>query len=429
MSLLFSALQEQFRTVERESISKKAWERFCFLGLPNRGHEAFGYVPMRELLQSSFAISELSRLEKSDFSSAVLPECADSHLVFVDGRFSPELSNLSALPSQLLVLSTEEAQRTHGQFLQNAYLRSVREESDPFALLNLSLYTQGAWIYIPPRVECTSPIQCLFISTSSSPQIDTPRVHVALGKNSSARMYFSSFAKDPLVSHLTAPYTEITLDEGASFEWFSTPDASPSAWHFESIRAYVKRDAVFKAQSTTLGARSVRQSYRVYLMGENAETQLRGLWMLSESRTAHAHVRVDHEAPMTRSLQRFKGVLKDRAQSSFEGKIFVRDCAQKTEAYQLNNNLILSPGAMANAKPNLEIFADDVKASHGATVAQIDPEQLFYLTARGLSLQTARHLLVGGFCREMISEVSYPSLKQLFERQIEAFINGGEDCL
>ncbi|MES2122471.1 MAG: SufD family Fe-S cluster assembly protein, partial [Chlamydiota bacterium] len=174
--------------------------------------------------------------------------------------------------------------------------------------------------------------------------------------------------------------------------------------------ATLKKDARLQSFTLTSGAKSVRHSYGVQLNGENAEAELKGLSMLSGNRTSHAHVKMVHAAERTRSMQKFKTVLSDASQSSFEGKILVHAIAQKTEAYQLNNSLILSPGAVANCKPNLEIFADDVKASHGATISQIDPQQLFYLTTRGIDEKTARELLVQGFCREMTDQLPYPFL-------------------
>jgi Fe-S cluster assembly protein SufD len=158
--------------------------------------------------------------------------------------------------------------------------------------------------------------------------------------------------------------------------------------------------------------RIARHSLRVHIQGENADALLQGLWHQKKSSQTHTHVFVEHAAPHAKSLQKFKGVLKDTAQSSFEGKIFVRPEAQKTEAYQLNQNLLLSDAAIANAKPNLEVFADDVKASHGATFSQVDDEQLFYLKSRGLSPEAASRLLIRGFMQEMIDQIGVPSVRQ-----------------
>jgi Fe-S cluster assembly protein SufD len=167
-----------------------------------------------------------------------------------------------------------------------------------------------------------------------------------------------------------------------------------------------------KHLSVTQGPRLTRHSLRAVLNGENSDALLQGLWHLKGLSQAHTHVEVEHAAPSARSLQKFKGILNDHSQSSFEGKIFVRPIAQKTEAYQLNNNLLLGDHSIAYAKPNLEIFADDVKASHGATMAQLDEEQLFYLKSRGITETDAKALLIDGFRHEMIDQITIPSVRE-----------------
>ncbi len=157
--------------------------------------------------------------------------------------------------------------------------------------------------------------------------------------------------------------------------------------------------------SVTTGAETVRQDYHATLSGEAADATLQGIWMLKDRREAHTHVVMHHEAPHCRSMQLFKGVLDERSKSSFEGKIYVQKEAQKTEAYQLNKHLLLGERVIANSKPNLEIFADDVKASHGATMTQVDESELFYLKARGISEKAAKALLIHGFCQEMIEKI------------------------
>jgi Fe-S cluster assembly protein SufD len=181
----------------------------------------------------------------------------------------------------------------------------------------------------------------------------------------------------------------------------------------------LKRSSRFEAWNVLSGGQLSRFSSRISLNGENGEALLQGIWMLNENHQAHTHVVMDHHAPHCHSLQKFKGVMADISQASFEGKILVRQPAQKTEAYQLNNNLILGDHAIAYSKPNLEIFADDVKASHGATVTQIDEEQLFYLNSRGIGSSDAKKLLVQGFCREIIDQIPFTSLREQGGRHVE----------
>ena len=194
------------------------------------------------------------------------------------------------------------------------------------------------------------------------------------------------------------------------------------AWHLDAFRATLKRDSYLKTVSVTEGGMTVRNDYRITLAGENAEALLNGIWMLSDKREAHANIFIDHQAPICRSFQLFKDVLTDFSRSSFEGKIMVRQAAQKTEAFQLNNNLLLNDHAHADSKPNLEIFADDVKASHGATFGQLDPDQLFYLKTRGFSDETAKNLLIYGFCEQVIELIPILSLRQEFSHLVRNYL-------
>jgi Fe-S cluster assembly protein SufD len=181
------------------------------------------------------------------------------------------------------------------------------------------------------------------------------------------------------------------------------------------LRANLKKNSRFTAYGFTSGSVLSRQDYKIALLGEGAEAQLGAIAMLEEKAQTHANVLVEHAAPSCQSMQKFKSVLYDKSRSSFQGKILVRQIAQQTNAYQRNNNLILSPLAHAYAKPNLEIFADDVKASHGATFGQVDKEQLLYLKTRGLTTAQAKKLLVFGFCEEVLEEITIPSLRARLE--------------
>lgn len=411
-------LQQHFDQGQEDALSalrKQGWQGLVKCGLPLKSHEAFRYVSLRELYLSAFKKNDPKKIDKALFSEAILPECLHSHIVFVDGSFCESLSDISALPSQTVLSSLDEAMQTHGSFLKNHLTRALKEEKDPFAHANLALHSRGAFVYLPPKLEASVPLQCLFVATGDDPSLIAPRLHLVLGAQSSLRCVLTTHGH---ASHLNVPTQEIFLEDGSSLDLLNVVDTMPS-WHFETLRATLKRNARLNSLSVTFGGKALRQSYRVQLKGENSEANLNGLWMLSEGRTAHTHAIVDHEAPHTRSMQRFKGTLNDHSQSSFEGKILVRPEAQKTQAYQLNNNLILSQGAIAYSKPNLEVFADDVKASHGATISQLDDEQLFYLRTRGIDPHLARCLLVRGFCREMIDAIPYDSLLGKFNSKID----------
>jgi Fe-S cluster assembly protein SufD len=204
---------------------------------------------------------------------------------------------------------------------------------------------------------------------------------------------------------------DAALEEGA---FFSHLEISKANMLLSDFKATLKTKATLKHLALTNRGYLTRNRLRIALLGEGADALLQGLWNLGESHQCHTHAHIEHAAPSCHSLQKFKGVLQGQAQSSFEGKIYVHPEAQKTEAYQLNHNLLLSEGAAAHAKPNLEIFADDVKASHGATMSEVDGEQLFYLQSRGLTKESARALLVRGFIQEILDPIPYPSVRHGF---------------
>jgi Fe-S cluster assembly protein SufD len=357
---------------------QKSWGRFCELGWPQPKQEAFQYIPLKHL----------------EIPKAGVPGVAISgsdhpfRIVFVDGFFSEEQSRVG---KGIVCLSLDQAMRPYGIFLQNRIARTMKEETDPFAALNGAFQGKGIFLYVSPKVEAKLSIEQLF----TKEQMASPRVMLYLGRG--AKLEIQQRAGEAFFcnSHFDA-----VLDENAELIFRDAPSTTGTL--FQSIRASLKRNSRFAAHLYSEGTSLARTSLRVQLLEENSEALLQGLWRLDESRQCHIHATIEHLAPHTRSRQHFKGILKGRSRSSFEGKIYVHPTAQKTEAYQLNNNLLLSDEAAAYSKPNLEIFADDVKASHGATIAQLNAEDLFYLRSRGLSLSDAQQCLIDGFCRELI---------------------------
>lgn len=401
------SLQRYFEEIRGHELLKgmreKAWDHFLELGLPEKTDEAFRYVPLRRLYEQS--LHETAYIpSKEEILSHIYPECQGSYLVFVDGSYRPELSDLSSLSKKIVAQTIHDAMRSYGPFLQSRWSKALKEEPDPFAVLNLAVHPQGLFFYVPPKVVLEKPIQTLFLSSPGS--FAPARLQLFLASQTEVQ-WISTIVGEGF--HNT--FIDVALEDGASFQQTEVP-TSGNGWHLNYFRATLKRDSRLKYFALTSGPRITRHSLRAQIQGENADVLLQGLWDLQQNSQAHTHVLVEHATPHARSLQKFKGVLKDTAQSSFEGKIFVHPEAQKTEAYQLNHNLLLSEGAIAHAKPNLEIFADDVKASHGATFAQVDEEQLFYLKSRGISTEVASQLLIRGFMQEMIDQIPHDFVRK-----------------
>ncbi len=349
----------------------KAWIRFQEIGLPRPKQEAFQYFPHQALV-----IPEPAQKAQIEY-----PPVQDLH--FVDG-FYEELQ--SPLADSVICLPLEKALRTYGLLLQSRFAKTAKEESDPFALLNGALHGRGAFLYVPPKCKAVLHV----MHTLTSDKMASPRLHIYLGRGASLKLHQESRGASGLCNALL----DVSLDEGAALVLEDMAQG-----HLQTVRAHLKRDSHFKA--LFLGE-ALRRSIKVQLTEENGAAELLGLARLQGSQEAHIHATIEHIAPHTRSRQHFKTVVQDQGRYSFEGKILIHSEAQKTESYQLSNALLLSDTAVVNTKPNLEIFADDVKASHGATVGQLDEESLFYLRSRGLSYIQARQWLIEGFCKEIL---------------------------
>lgn len=363
---------------------KKAWDRFLELGLPRPKQEAFQYVPLKDLHLPEPALTP------HDGSDSASPNT----LLFTDGFFQK-----ADLPQPLVCLKMDAAMLVYGIFLQNRIHRALKEETDPFAVLNGAFQGKGAFLYVPPGTCLKQPIE--IVHQFSSHQMTSPRLQIFLGKGASVQITQKSAAGSS--SSFCNAHIDVSLDAGASLFFGDSQKWTPSSHSFQSFRCTLKRDSRLHYLAVSHGAKISRSSIKVQLLEENSEALLQGLNVLDADLHEHTHVLVEHVAPYCRSRQHFKGLLRGKSRSSFEGKILVRPEAQKTEAYQLNNTLLLSNEAMGFAKPNLEIFADDVKASHGATMCQLKEEELFYFRSRGIPLSVAQETLAAGFCNEILN--------------------------
>jgi len=404
-------------------VRAKAWDHFLELGLPTRQTEVFKYVRLRSLYAQNYVPPVFKEIAAKDIEAHILPECSQSVLVFVNGHFSPSLSRTEAIPRRASATTLAEAMRTYSSFLTGQWTKALKEETDPFAAANLALQREGLFIYVPPRTVIEAPVQLLnVIDTESSPMLLMPRMQAFIGAQSQMTVV-STQAVLSGAGYAVNMVADVSIEDDAHFKYIQiASEEGPDIWHFDAFRATLKRDSTLKTIAVTDGAATVRYDNRVILTGENAEASVNGVWMLKEKREAHVHVLVDHQAPHCRSMQLYKGALNDFSHSSFEGKILVRQAAQKTDAFQLNNNLLLSDRAHADSKPNLEIFADDVKASHGSTVGQLDQEQIFYMKTRGFSEAAAKNILVYGYCKEVIDLIPIASVHETMRARAEHFL-------
>lgn len=384
----------------------KSWDHFEEIGLPHRKSETFQYIPLNKLFAKRFSLPEPTSLNVEE---AILPECKTSVIVFFNGQLDLTKSNVSGLPSKVVCIPLKEALKSFGSFINNQLVKGIQEETDPFAILNAAFIQKSLFFYVPPGVILSAPLQILHVINGKNQWL-SPRVDFFCGALSEINV-IASMQHGESVENTINGVINFTLEEGARCSYSRVLTGSlPSTWHLDATRAVLKKDSHFTSIIAENGAEIYRDDYKINLVGSNAEVQLNGIARLYDRQESHTHVLIEHQAPECRSLQLFKNALEDGSKASFGGKIYVHKIAQKTAAFQLNNNLLLSEGAESNSKPNLEIFADDVQASHGATFGSIDEDGLFYLRSRGFSKESAKNLLVQGFCLEVINKIRLPSL-------------------
>ncbi len=392
-----------------DKMAKACWQRFMELGLPTR----LDYMSLKGLEEVQYVPSE---------SSSTPFSLKEQHrIVFVNGYLRKDLS---ILPKGCDLLSQSQAFKTYGTLLNNHYNKFVLTDGDPFVLLNGACCPEGAFLYVQPKTICKEPISIIsFIDAKQESAWVMPRLFAFMGASCELELVARTECVDGKNSFYNAVF-DFQLEDGAHLTLTHADLAGTSShsYRFDAFRAHLKRNSTFKAVQLTDSEKS-RRDWKIILDGEGAEADVSGLWFLDGKKETHTNVAIEHREPHTRSNQLFKGVLDDEALSSFQGAIVVRKKAQKTQAYQLNNNLILSSKAQANSKPNLEIFADDVKASHGATVGQLDQELAFYLKTRGLPESLARGLLIRGFCEEVINKAKSAPIRTQAEEYLATHYN------
>lgn len=397
----------------------QAWNKFLSIGLPTRHHEAYRYVRLANVWETKAPLAPLPEIETEIRTTLEKQPFSGTRLVFVDGVYRADLSNRSLLPKKIVVNDLKTSFIQYGSFLDTQWNTLLKDEADPFTLLNAAC-TQGAlFLYIPPNSILSEPIELMHI-TSGCKSIVFPRIHAVFGRGCEVTLVSQTIALNGS-SCTVSSCLEGLVEEEARVNYIEPPlpKSLVEAQRFDALRIRLKRSSTFRAFTAVIGGALLRKSWHAGLFGEGAEVYLEGALCLSENNQAHINILVEHEAPHCKSQQLFKSVLNDASRMSFGGNILVRRRAQKTEAYQLNHNLVLGKQAHVDTTPCLEIFADDVKASHGATVGQLDPEQLLYFLTRGIPHHEARKLLLAGFFEPLTAAICIPELREAIQTHLE----------
>lgn len=347
---------------------------------------------------------------------------AGHQIVFVNGRLAAELSSLGASDgAEISSLADTLARRP--QLLQP--LLADESRSGAFAALNAAFLDDGAVVDVPPGVVLDEPVHVVYLSCrcGEEPTVSHPRTIVRLGRNAQARIV-ESYGGVGEGSYWTNAVTDVVLEDGAVLDHVKVQREREDAFHVALMRVRQGRAASFTSHSLALGGGLVRNDVHQVFEGEGGECTLNGLFMADGARHTDTHTLVDHAVPRCVSRETYKGILDDEARGVFHGKVLVRQDAQKTDAHQVNKNLLLSRRALVHSTPALEIFADDVKCKHGSTTGQLDPLQLFYLRSRGIGAEQARSLLTWAFASDIVTRVQVEAIRTGLTDYLQSHLRG-----
>jgi Fe-S cluster assembly protein SufD len=384
------------------------------LGFPTTKNEAWKYTNVEPIWSQSFvhANGEARTFNANEILSRSFVDAESCRLVFINGLYTPQFSRAQNLPAGVRVQSLAETLRQNEGFLSTHLGRYARLRHEAFAALNTAFVEDGAVIVVPERCRLTEPIYVVFASVAGERQvISHPRILLLLGAASEAKVV-ESYVGLNSGRYFCNAVTELTGGPDAVIEHYRLQQEGDAGLHVGTLEAELERGCQLTAHAVTLSGALVRNNVRIVLDGEGAACMLNGLYLGDKRQHIDNSTEIEHAKPRASSLELYKGILGGNAHGVFNGKIVVHKDAQKSDARQTNKNLLLSENAAVNTKPQLEIYADDVKCSHGSTIGQLDADALFYLRSRGLGLEDARSLLSFAFASDVVGRIKIDSLRQ-----------------
>ena len=406
-----------------KEIREGAIARFAELGFPTTKQEEWRFTSVAPIVDTPFS-HRASRIPHPGLSEIGALLIGDGpRVVLVDGRYAPELSSAAGRPAGVRVesLASAVAQGPGSELAREHLARHARWHDSPFAALNTAFLADGAFVHVPAGATLEQPLEVLFLSSggpaTDGPTVSHPRSLIVIERGARAAVV-ETYAGLGDGVYWSNAVTEVVVGEAARAELYRVQREGPQGLQVATTHSRQERDSFLGAHVVTLGAALARHDITTVLAGAGAELILNGLYLLRDDQHADHHTVIDHAQPHCASHEYFNGVLAGRAHGVFTGRIIVRPGAQRTDSKQTNNNLLLSTEARADSQPQLEIYADDVKCTHGSTVGPIDQTQLYYLRSRGLSPDAARNILTYGFGAEILDRMRHPAVRDRLDHLI-----------
>jgi Fe-S cluster assembly protein SufD len=402
-------------------VRKAGLASFADQGFPTLKDEDWRFTNVAPIAKLNFQLAgqvAVNGAESKVLTDSVFSELPGHRLVFVNGFFCAKLSSIKPVSGGVRIENLSAALAKDSTLLEKHLGKYAHPANNSFAALNQAFFSDGAFIFVPAGVAVAEPVQLIYISSAKqSGETILPR-NLIIAEANSKLTVVESYLSTGDVAYLTNAVTEIFAGDHAFIEHVKVQDEAVSAYHIATIAGEFGRASNVNVHSIALGAKLSRNNIRTKLAGEGLECVLNGLYLTKDEQLADHHMIVEHAQPHCASHEYFNGILDDKSKGVFHGRILVQEIAQKTDAKQTNKNLLLSDDATADTKPQLEIYADDVKCTHGATIGQLNAESIFYLRSRGMSLDTAKQMLIHAFAGEIIERIKCEPARVVIDKLV-----------
>lgn len=409
----FMAFEEKLDlNTDIHNIRSKSFDYFEKNGFPTKKNEAWKYTSLEKLLKNDYRIfpkKDIS-IELKDVKKYFLYDLDTYKIVFIDGIYSPFLSDTTHDGLDVCLLSAALNKPKYKKVIKK-YFNKIVNKNDSLTSLNTSFTKEGAYIFIPKTVISEKPIQIIHFSTGKQGKmLLQPRNLIIVEENAQVQI-IERHQSLKSFQILTNSVTEIFSNKGSSVDYYKIQNDYEDCSLIDNTYISQNRDSNVKVHTFSLGGKLIRNNLNFFQNGENIQSTMKGITIIGDRQHVDHYTLVHHSKPNCNSFQEYKGIFSDRSVGVFNGKILVDKIAQKTNAFQQNNNILIDDNATINSKPQLEIFADDVKCSHGCTIGQLDNSALFYLRSRGIPLKEAKALLTYAFANNVLESVQIPELK------------------
>lgn len=381
-------------------------------------NERWKYTDLTTINEQKFAVNLAHQVTQAEVDVCRLTQGDTVTLVMVNGKFAPDLSNVAALPEGVIVIDMQAARLQHALLLKQFLVEEVNAADYPFAAANLSSKADGLFLYVPENTQLAAPIHLLMLTQGAEPARNEIQNLFVFGKQSVANV-LQEYVSQSETPYFNNALTMINLQANSRVQWVKHQHEQQQATHMENVFVHQAEDSYLSVTQISNGAQFARDDVLVHLQAPGAVCQSSGFYHTRrDGQYVDHHIDIHHLEKNTQSDMLYKGIMDKKSKAVFNGRLLVSQHAQKVQAVQGNHHLLLSPFAEAYSKPELEIYADDVKCRHGATTGQIDQDALFYLRARGIDRDSAMTLLLKGFAEDVLQRIQHPVIQQHIRKQV-----------